>query len=102
MKNNNDVEIKPSETHFFVKMYALEQPKKDVKSSTKLSRTEKKLLGLLSKNKNITSKDLAEKIGITKRGIEKNIAKLKEKGLLIRIGSDKTGYWEVEDQTESD
>jgi predicted HTH transcriptional regulator len=34
---------------------------------------------------------LAVKIGITKRGVEKNIAKLKEKGLLIRIGSDKTG-----------
>jgi ATP-dependent DNA helicase RecG len=57
---------------------------------------------MISKNKDITSKDLAEKIGITKRGVEKNIAKLKEKGFLIRIGSDRTGYWEVEDRRKTD
>jgi ATP-dependent DNA helicase RecG len=101
-ENNNEVEIKPIETHFFVKMYALEQPEEDVRDGAKLTRTEEKLLGYISKNKNITSKDLAEKIGITKRGVEKNIAKLKEKGLLIRIGSDKTGYWKVEDRTKTD
>ena len=68
-QNNNDVEIKPTETHFFVKMYALEQPEEGVKDGAKLNRTEKKLLEFISKNKNITSKDLAEKIGITKRGV---------------------------------
>jgi ATP-dependent DNA helicase RecG len=103
-ENNNDVEIKPTETHFFVKMKALDRSKdgvkvdiKDgVKGRGKLNETQKKLLELVLEDKKITMKELAEKIGITTRGVEKNISKLKEKGLLVRIGPDKTGYWKVE------
>jgi biotin operon repressor len=38
---------------------------------------------------------LAGQIGITSRNIESNIKKLKEKGILIRHGSPKSGYWEI-------
>jgi len=99
-ENNNDVEIKPTDTHFFVKMYAPEQPKDGVKDGVKLTETQEKLLELVLENREITGKELAEEIGISRSGIEKNIVKLKEMGILTRIGPDKTGYWRVDGWTK--
>ena len=48
------------------------------------------------KERHITQEALAEKVGISARSIEKNIAELKEKGILKRVGFRKSGYWEVE------
>ena len=42
-----------------------------------------------------TAEKLAEAIGITKRRIEANISKLKDLGIIERIGADKNGYWVV-------
>jgi len=38
---------------------------------------------------------LAEEVGISSRKIEQNIARLKESGVLRRIGPDRGGSWEV-------
>lgn len=38
---------------------------------------------------------LAERIGITAKAVEKQIAALKADGVLRRIGPDKGGYWQV-------
>jgi ATP-dependent DNA helicase RecG len=38
---------------------------------------------------------MAEKIGITSKGVEYNIDKLKKEGILNRIGPDKGGYWKI-------
>lgn len=38
---------------------------------------------------------MANKIGVTKRAIEKNIKNLRTMGILIHEGSDKTGYWRI-------
>lgn len=38
---------------------------------------------------------LAEKIGVSKRAIEMQIANLKAKGLLVREGADHGGYWRI-------
>lgn len=38
---------------------------------------------------------LSEKIGITSRAVEKQVATLVEKGLLKREGSPKGGHWEI-------
>ena len=46
-------------------------------------------------NRDISIVQLSEKVGIATKNIENNIAKLKQKGLLKRIGSDRGGYWEV-------
>ncbi|GAP73168.1 ATP-dependent DNA helicase [Candidatus Symbiothrix dinenymphae] len=53
------------------------------------------ILKYIIKNHNISSKELSAIIGISARKIEKNIAKLKAKGVLERIGPDKGGYWKV-------
>ena len=39
--------------------------------------------------------ELADVCGITEDGVYWNIKKLKEQGLIRRIGPDKGGYWEV-------
>ncbi len=40
-------------------------------------------------------KKIAEKIGVSKRAIEMQIANLKAKGLLVREGADHGGYWRI-------
>lgn len=60
-----------------------------------LNSTQIKIIELLSANSNMTGVDLSEAIGISKRNIEVNLKKLKEKGVLVRHGSSKGGYWEV-------
>jgi ATP-dependent DNA helicase RecG len=51
-------------------------------------------------NPNIRTTELAEIIGISRSGIEKNIRQLKEENLIKRIGSDKSGHWEVIDKND--
>ncbi|MCK4764421.1 MAG: HTH domain-containing protein [Candidatus Aminicenantes bacterium] len=118
-ENNNVVEIKPVETHFFVKMWGFVDRLKDgvkdrvkdgvkvgvndgVKDGVKLSKTQEKLLELVMEDKKITGEEMSEKVGISARSVEKNIAKLKKKGVLIRKGSDKTGYWQVKARPTKD
>ena len=54
-----------------------------------------KILRHIQENPSITQQELSGKTGLTRRGIEWNLEKLKEKGILKRIGPDKGGYWEV-------
>ena len=60
-----------------------------------LVENQKKILELVKENPQISKNDLSKKIGISATAIDKNIDRLKEKGLLKRIGPDKGGYWEV-------
>ena len=67
------------------------------KLENELSLKEKDIIKLISKNSKITQKQLSEIIGITPQNIRVYIAKLKQKKLLLRIGPDKGGHWEVVD-----
>ena len=49
----------------------------------------------INKNSNITSKELSVIVGISDRKVKENIKKLKDAGLLLKIGPAKGGYWEV-------
>jgi len=44
----------------------------------------------------ITTSEIAEKAGVTPKGVEWNIGKLKKEGLIKRVGPDKGGHWEVQ------
>ena len=54
-----------------------------------------KILNAIKNNSKITQNKLIEVTGLTRRGVEWNLAKLKEKGIIKRIGPAKGGYWEV-------
>ena len=58
-------------------------------------KTVEKILEAIKSNPKITQNELAEIAGLTRRGIEWNLAKLKEKGILERIGPAKGGHWEI-------
>ena len=53
---------------------------------------------LLQHNPHLTRQQLAEMMGKDLRTIGRAISKLQETNLLKRIGSDKTGYWQVQPQ----
>lgn len=57
--------------------------------------TSDKIIKLISDNPHHSAKSLAESIGITAKGVEKQLAKLKSQGRIRRIGHDKGGVWEV-------
>lgn len=65
------------------------------KSTEKRIKSSEKVIGLIMENPSITAEQMAERIGITSRAVEKHIAKLKSKGLIRRVGPDKGGFWEV-------
>ena len=43
----------------------------------------------------ITYEDLGTIVEVDRSTIRRNIAVLKEKGVIRRVGEDKNGYWEV-------
>ncbi len=61
----------------------------------KLAESQKKILELIKINPKISKKEMLNRIGINTTAIDKNIEKLKQKGLLKRIGPAKGGYWEI-------
>ena len=63
----------------------------------KLTDGEEKVLDILKKNPNATIKMISNETDLSVRTIQRILVSLKEKDLLIRMGSDKTGYWEVLD-----
>ena len=65
-----------------------EQPKK-------VSRTAQKIIDLIISDSSITAENMANKIGVSKRAIEKSIKSLRDMGIIIHEGSDKAGYWRI-------
>ena len=65
---------------------------KEEKSSQKSSQ---KILELIAQNPKITTTEMAETLGISRRSIAKQITNLKNNNQLRRIGPDKGGHWEV-------
>ncbi|MDE5801025.1 MAG: Fic family protein [Paramuribaculum sp.] len=57
--------------------------------------TTDKILALLRKNPRHSARSLAESVGISAKGVEKQLAKLKAQEIIRRIGPDKGGSWEI-------
>ena len=54
-----------------------------------------KILELIKEFPEITRERLAAEVGLSVRGVEKNLAHLKSAGKIRRIGGRKGGRWEV-------
>ena len=48
-------------------------------------------------NRYISKKEISEKIGISTTAVDKNLDKLKQAGILERIGPARGGHWEVKE-----
>lgn len=67
------------------------------KESVQLSDNQRKILEMMREKRDLTLTEIAMKIGISKRKLVDNTNKIKQLGLLERIGNPKTGYWKVKD-----
>lgn len=56
---------------------------------------ELRTLELIRINNRITAKEIAESLSVSLRQGERIMAILKEKGLIKRVGSNKSGHWEI-------
>ena len=52
-------------------------------------------MNLIAVDPSITTTELANRLGITRKGIEWQIGKLKKMGVLERIGPAKGGHWKI-------
>jgi Fic family protein len=66
-----------------------------IKLGIKLGINQQLILKEIEKNPFITAAEIAHKINISKTAVENNIAKLKELGVLQRVGARKNGYWKI-------
>jgi len=119
-ENKNPLAIKPGETFFSVELKAPEALMETEKSfhhkkekgailnggingglngglsgGLKLDKNEDAIIAVILESPDITQESLAEKTGISLRSLERKISTLKERGVLKRIGSRKSGHWEV-------
>lgn len=65
------------------------------KLGEKLRECERNILRLIHRNKRVSIREMAREVGISTTAIDKNLTKLKNKGILRRVGPDKGGHWEV-------
>lgn len=72
---------------------------KSVTGSEKSVSSSEKILELIKQNPLISAAEIAMKIDMSSRGVEKQIRKLREQGAIKRIGADRGGYWEVTTNT---
>lgn len=61
----------------------------------KLIGTDTKILNKLKEEPTLTRNDLANMLGVSSRTIQRSLDKLVKCNKIIRIGSNKTGYWEI-------
>lgn len=60
-----------------------------------LNKTEKKVTSLLIEDSTYNSEEIADKLGLTKRTIERAFVSLQKKKVIERIGSKRDGRWLV-------
>jgi len=63
-----------------------------------LNKNEQAVYSLLEKNPYYTRQELADATSKSLRTIQRTLDSLRKKGLIERIGSDRSGYWEVKNQ----
>lgn len=51
----------------------------------------------INEDNSLNINEIAEKIKKGKRTVERILKALKEQGVLIRVGSDRFGYWKVKE-----
>lgn len=68
-----------------------------VNEPVKISKSSIKVIDLLRKNNSYTIDELVSKLNLSRETIKRSLKLLKEKGIIKRVGSDKSGHWEIID-----
>ena len=67
-----------------------------------ITELEKKLLTIIEQKPEGTRKVFAEILGISDGVVKEYIENLKQKGILQRVGNNRTGYWKIKPERETD
>lgn len=68
------------------------------KVTVKVTVNQQKIINAIKSNPYVTQEELAEIVGITRKNIIANMKKLQENGIIKRIGADKNGHWQINEQ----
>ena len=63
--------------------------------TTVLTETQQQIIRLIKENNKITREEIANKIGITKSGVQYNLNILKKNNYIRRVGRTYKGHWEI-------
>lgn len=63
-----------------------------------LNENQQIIIECIKENPKVTFAEIAENMAITASGVKYNVNKLKELGILTRIGDNYSGYWEVNEK----
>jgi ATP-dependent DNA helicase RecG len=53
------------------------------------------ILNAIRKNSKVSAAEIAMKVGLSSRAVEKRIKTMRENGIIRRVGPDRGGYWEI-------
>ncbi len=92
-KNGNKVEF------FFSDAFTIEISSNDTGYNVTDNVTDRqnRVLLLIKQNIKISTREIAELLGISKRTVLRELDDMKNKKLLTRIGKEKGGHWEIND-----
>ena len=99
-----EVPVIEADEHWFAITFkrnaALKGPKNGLEKGSPIrekvrEKTREKIVAQLRMDSKATTADLAAACRVSPKTIEWNLAKLKEKGTIKRVGPDKGGHWEV-------
>ena len=66
-----------------------------VNDTVKMTSTQEGIIDLIRKKSSLTYEEMALQLGVGRATIARNIAILKDRGILTRVGEDKNGYWKL-------
>ncbi len=75
--------------------FQIESNKETKKDLNKINNSQNKIMSSMKKNPNVTINQLMAITGLSEPGVKKNLKILKDNGLIIRVGANKNGAWEV-------
>ncbi len=87
--------IQNEQNPLYLELAEVPERKIPKKLGERLGENQEKILALINKNRFITIPELSRDLKISTTAVENNLAKLRKKGLLKRIGPAKGGHWKV-------
>lgn len=94
LKEHQGEELSTNDAHPVDKQFSVKFGNEfGLKFGLKFGLNEKRVLILLNDNPSLSATEIAERIGISKRGVEKQLKKFRDLGVISRQGSDKNGLW---------
>lgn len=74
---------------------AISNQTEPIQAEQDTQKTTQKILDLISLNPYITRNEMAIECAVTPDAIKLQLKKLKDKGVIRRVGADRGGYWEI-------